>query len=78
VDTAESRTREFDVPSWVLLAEITTLRAAEDLRRVIDGPALAGLGVRVTEDAAIYTLEICRLAKDNKAAWSREFEPKSG
>jgi hypothetical protein len=71
VDTAESRTREFNVPSWVLLAEVTTLRATEDLRRVVDGPALAGLGIRVPEDAAIYTLEICRLASESNAAWGR-------
>jgi hypothetical protein len=71
VDTAESRTRAFDVPPWVVLAEITTLAAADELRRVIDGPELQGLGVRVREDAAIYALEICRLAKDK--AWSRGF-----
>jgi hypothetical protein len=77
VATAESRTREFDVPSWVLLAEVTTLRTAEQLRQAIDGPELAGLGVRVREDAAIYALEICRLAEDGKAAGSPEFEPRS-
>jgi hypothetical protein len=65
VDTAESRTRAFDVPSWVVLAELTTLSAADPLRRVIDGPELHGLGIRVRDDAAIYALEICRLAKDN-------------
>ncbi len=63
-DTAESRTREFDVPPWVLLAEASTLRTAEELRRAICGAELAGLGVRVREDAAIYDLEICRLAND--------------
>ena len=62
-DTAESRTRAFDVPSWVLLAEITTLAASDDVRRVLDGPELARLGVRIRADAAIYALEICRLAK---------------
>jgi hypothetical protein len=76
-DTAESRTREFDVPSWVLLAEVTAVWAAEELRRVIDGPELAELGVRVRDDAAIYALEICRLAKDSTAAWSRELEAQS-
>jgi hypothetical protein len=67
-DTAESRTRRFDVPSWVVLAEVTTLLAADELRRVIDGTELAGLGVRVRGDAAIYALEICRLANDSKTA----------
>lgn len=62
-DTAESRTRAFDVPSWVLLAEITTLAVSDAVRRAMDGPELAALGVRIREDAAIYTLEICRLAR---------------
>jgi hypothetical protein len=61
-DTAESRTRAFDVPSWVLLVEVTTLADADALRRAIDGPELRGLGVRIRDDAAIYALEICRLA----------------
>jgi hypothetical protein len=61
-DTAESRTRAFDVPSWVLLAEVTTLADADALRRAIDGPELRDLRVRVRDDAAIYALEICRLA----------------
>jgi hypothetical protein len=68
-NTAESRTRSFDVPSWVVLAEITTLMAADELRRIIDGAELAALGVRVRGDAAIYALEICRLANDR--AWPR-------
>jgi hypothetical protein len=69
VDTAESRTRTFDVPSWIVLAEVTTLSTADALRRLIDGPELRGLDVRAREDAAIYALEICRLA-DN-TAWPR-------
>ena len=60
-DTAEARTRTFDVPSWVLLAEITTPAASDEVRRALDGPELAGLSVRIREDAAIYALEICRL-----------------
>jgi hypothetical protein len=68
-DTAESRTRRFDVPSWVVLVEMTTLLAADELRRSIDGRELADLGVRVRGDAAIYALEISRLASDSKAAW---------
>jgi len=60
--TAESRTREFDVPSWVLLVEATTLAAARKVQALVEGPALRGLGVTVRDDAAIYSLEICRLA----------------
>jgi hypothetical protein len=60
--TAESDTREFDVPSWVLLVEATTIGAAEHARALIAGPELERLGVVVRSDAAIYSLEICRLA----------------
>jgi 23S rRNA G2445 N2-methylase RlmL len=62
VRTAESNTREFNVPSWVLLAKATTLHAAEQVRVLIGGPELQRLGVTVRSDAAIYSLEICRLA----------------
>jgi hypothetical protein len=68
-DTAESRTRQFDVPSWVVLAELTMPASADALRRTIDGPGLHGPGIRVRDDAALYALEICRLAKDN-APWT--------
>jgi hypothetical protein len=76
-DTTESRTRKFDVPSWVLLVEVTAVWAEKEARHMIDGPELAGLGVHVRDGAAIYTLEICRMAKDCTAAWSRELEPQS-
>jgi hypothetical protein len=66
--TAESSTREFDVPSWVLLAEATALHAAEQARALIDGPELQRLGVVVRSDAAIYSLEICRLASPATAS----------
>jgi hypothetical protein len=66
--TAESSTREFDVPSWVLLAEATTLRAAEQARALIEKPELQRLGVVVRSDAAIYSLEICRLASPATAS----------
>lgn len=66
--TAESNTREFDVPSWVLLAEATTLRAADEVRALIDTPALRRFGVVVRSDAAIYSLEICRLASPASTA----------
>ena len=60
VRTAESSTREFDVPTWVLLCETTFAEAAERARRLFDGPALRSLGVDVRSDDATYGLEICR------------------
>lgn len=65
--TVESDTRAFDVPSWVLLVEATTIRAAEQARALIAGPELQRLGVVVRSDAAIYSLEICRLAAPGTA-----------
>ena len=62
VRTAESRTRKFDVPAWVLLCEATFADAAERARRLFDGPELRRLGVEVRSDAATYALEICREA----------------
>lgn len=62
IPTAESRARDFDVPTWTLLAEATTPANLEQLGRLAEGPAIAGLGVRPGADAAIYDLEICRLA----------------
>jgi hypothetical protein len=59
--TTESRTRAFDVPSWVLLVEATTPWSADEAMRVI-GPRLHALGVAFRNDAAVYALEICRLA----------------
>ncbi len=63
VDTAESSTRAFDVPSWVLLCEATHAAAAQRAREVIDGPEFSRLGVVVRPDVAVYALEICRLAQ---------------
>ena len=60
VRTAESSTRKFDVPSWVLLCEATFAEAAERARRLFDGPELRDLGASVRNDAATYALEICR------------------
>ncbi len=60
--TAESSTREFDVPSWVLLIETTTADAADRALQLIDAENLAALGVAVRKDYAVYSLEICRLA----------------
>jgi hypothetical protein len=62
VDTAESSTRTFDVPDWVLLCEATTRAAADDARDAIEGAEFARLGVAVRGDAASYALEICRIA----------------
>ena len=63
VSTAESGTRTFDVPAWVLLCEATAAAAAERARDAIDGAALEGIGVAVRSDAAVYTLEICLLSQ---------------
>lgn len=62
VDTAESSTRAFDVPSWVVLCEATLPAAAAEARAVIEGTAFGRLGVAVRSDAAVYALEICRLS----------------
>jgi hypothetical protein len=67
LNTAESGTREFDVPSWVLLVEATMRPAAELAQALIDGSALQCLGVIARRDAAIYSLEICRLAQPARA-----------
>jgi len=63
LNTAESSTRAFDVPSWVLLVETSHLAAAQQAQRLIDAPGLRAMGASVRQDAAIYTLEICRLAQ---------------
>lgn len=63
VDTAESSTRSFDVPSWALLCEATFAAAAECARTLFEGLPLARLDVVVRPDAAVYALEICRLAR---------------
>lgn len=64
--TAESRTREFDVPAWIVLVEASTEAAAEKARALIDTPQLAGLGLQLRPDAAVYALEICRLGSTPK------------
>jgi hypothetical protein len=62
VDTTESSTRTFDVPSWVVLCEATRPAAAQRAMDVIDGPEFRRLGVAIRKDAATYGLEICRIA----------------
>ena len=62
VNTAESSTRKFDVPAWVLLCETTNTAAADKARGLLEGPALPSLGVVMRNDAAVYALEICRLS----------------
>jgi hypothetical protein len=62
VDTAESSTRAFDVPAWVVLCETTTSCAADGAMGLIDGVEFRRLGVEVRNDAAAYALEICRLS----------------
>jgi len=61
VDTAESSTRRFDVPAWVVLCEASSAAAAEDARTEIETDRLRHLGVEVRNDAGVYALEICRL-----------------
>ena len=61
VDTVESRTRQFDVPAWVILIEATTAAAAEAARGHIDSVTVRECAVRLRADGAVYTLEICRL-----------------
>jgi hypothetical protein len=65
VNTAESKKRAFDIPSWVVLAEATTPEGAAAAHALLDGDGLKRLGATVRSDAAIYTLEVCRLAQEN-------------
>jgi hypothetical protein len=62
VKTAESSTRAFDVPSWVVLCEASHPAAAASARATIEGRTLDDLGVSVRNDAAVYALEICKLS----------------
>jgi len=62
VDTAESSTRAFDVPAWVLLCEASNADAAERARGIIASGEFARLGVEIRDDAAVYALEICGLS----------------
>ncbi|HXU66379.1 MAG TPA: hypothetical protein VN707_03375 [Casimicrobiaceae bacterium] len=62
LNTAESSTRAFDVPAWVLLCEASTGAAAQAARDVIETAEWRRLGVTVRPDAAVYALEICRIA----------------
>lgn len=62
VNTAESSTRVFDVPAWVLLCEASTAEAAERARELIAASDFERLGIHVRDDAAVYALEICRIA----------------
>jgi hypothetical protein len=62
LDTAESSTRKFDVPAWVVLCEASTTEAATAAREIMNGGELARLGVRVRDDFAVYALETCCLA----------------
>ena len=64
-DTAESRTREFDVPPWVVLVECTRPEAAERARESVASADLERLGAVIRSDAAVYSLEICRLAREH-------------
>jgi hypothetical protein len=62
VNTAESSTRQFDVPAWVILCEASTAAAATKVHDTFDRNEFTRLGVEVRKDAAVYALEICRLS----------------
>ena len=62
VNTAESSTRQFDVPAWVVICEASTAHAAEAATEALDPREFARLGIEIREDAAAYALEICRLS----------------
>lgn len=74
VDTAESSTRAFDVPAWVLLCEASTSEAAERARALMTSGAFVRLGVDVRRDAAVYALEICRISPAVLARFPSEGE----
>ncbi len=65
-NTAESREREFTVPEWILLAELTTSLEIGKLEELISGPALATSGIRPDAAPDVYALEICRLAPPDR------------
>jgi hypothetical protein len=62
VDTAESSTRQFDVPAWVVLCEASNAQAAEAAVETLDRREFARLSIDVRSDAAVYALETCRLS----------------
>jgi hypothetical protein len=62
-DTAESRTRQFDVPAWVVMVEATRPEAAEQARELIERSGVAQLGATVRNDGSVYSLEICQLSR---------------
>jgi hypothetical protein len=62
LNTAESSTRRFDVPSWVLLCEASLAAAADKAKALIDCAEFERLGAAVRNDAAVYALEISRLS----------------
>jgi hypothetical protein len=67
LDTAESSTREFDVPSWVVLVEASSPEGAQAARDLVGAEGLQRFGASVRKDAAIYALEICRLRSPDPA-----------
>jgi hypothetical protein len=75
VNTAESSTRTFDVPEWVLLFEASSPEAAAALKILCEQASLPDLGVTIRPDAAIYTLEISRLG-ESAAKRSPDLEDK--
>jgi hypothetical protein len=72
VNTAESSTRAFDVPAWVVLCEASTAAAAEAAKAEVEGTEFTRLGVEVRDDWAVYALEICRLSNAAAATGNRQ------
>ena len=67
VPTAESGTRDFDVPMWVVLCEATRPDAAMTAAAIINGHEFRQLGVEARSDGGVYSLEICRLGPQGTA-----------
>ena len=74
VHTAESSTRTFDVPAWVVLCEASTTAAAVAATSDIEGAEFTRLGVEVRADWAVYALEICRLSNAAGKIGNRQLE----
>jgi hypothetical protein len=59
IDTAESKTREFDIPSWVVMVETSHQAAAERAIEFVKAVDWEAAGARARSDFRAYALEIC-------------------
>jgi hypothetical protein len=59
ISTAESSTRQFDVPPLTLVVETSHREAATTVMRGLDAHDWDALGLRPREGAALYQLEVC-------------------